>query len=335
MSIIMIFAVLVVNVSAAGESVNVTIKTSADSVLPGDEITVTVNVATNYYATSMRWPVLFSSDFFELVEGSVAQTDALKSHGGSFTSSEAPGTKVNTAKYPQDKYVGVLLQWQGASASGMAAFNVPDGMDAFTFKLKVKDTIAEGDEGIIAIPEDSTLFYNYMLTDIEEPLTPDKVVQCKDLVYNVGSKTVSYAAPELLPVEGTSTVVDDDNKIIRGVDANTTDNLDKYIYATNGAEIVLTPVVDGRMGTGTKVELVLGDTVLDTYTLVIKGDANGDALIDVADSILLDLVSVGEIEFNASQILALDLVKDGTADTNDLTVLNAYLNFLGDIDQTA
>ncbi len=333
MSVVILVAAFAVTSSAAGESVSVTISTSADRVLPGDEITVTVNVATNYYATSMRWPVLFSSNFFELVEGSVAQTEALQAHGGSFTCNETPGTKVNTATYSETEYTGVLLQWQGASASGMAPFNVPDGMDVFTFKLKVKDDVAEGDSGIIAVPADSTLFYNYMLTDIEEPLTPDKMVQCEDLVYNLSSKTVSYASPELLAVEGTNTVIDEENKIICGVEINTADNLDSYVYATDGAEVVLTPVVEGRMGTGTLVELKLGDTVLDTYTLIITGDVNGDALVDATDYIWLDLAETYAVTLNSAQLLASDLTADGMNDVNDKLALDSYLIFQGEISQ--
>ncbi len=335
MAIVMIFATCAVTSFAAGESVSVTINTNVSKVLPGDEVTVTVNVATNYYATSMRWPVLFSSDFFELVEGSVAQTETLAAHGGSATFNETPGTKVNTITYPETEYAGVLLQWQGASAAGMTPFNVPEGMDAFTFKLKVKDTVVEGDEGKILVPEDSSLFYNYMLTDIDEPITPDKMVQCKDLAYSFNAKTVSYASPELLAVEDTLTVIDNENKIIYGVAANTADNLESYVYATDGAEVNLIPVVEGRMGTGTLVELKLGETVLDTYTLIIKGDANGDALIDVADLILLDMATIEDVTLNTAQTLALDLVKDNAVDTFDMTFLMAYLNFEAEIDQTA
>ena len=77
LTVVIAFSMFAVVASAEGEVANVTIKTDVDTVIAGNVITVTVNVANNYYATSMRWPVLFSNDFFELVEGSVQATDEL------------------------------------------------------------------------------------------------------------------------------------------------------------------------------------------------------------------------------------------------------------------
>ncbi len=332
-AVMMMVSLFAITSKAAGETATVTIKTSSQKVTAGDEITVTVNVATNYYATSMRWPILFSNSFFEYVEGSLEATEALTNIGGSATKNENPSSTAYTSSCTSENHTALLVQWSGASASGMAPFNNPDGVDCFTFKLKVKDTVVIGDEGEILVPSDSTLFYNQMLTDTEEPFTFDKVVQCKDLTYNLVPATVKVAKHELLAVEGTSTVIDSEKNIIRGVDENVTDNLEEYIYATDGASVVLTPAVDGRMGTGTKVELVVDGTVLESYTLIIAGDINGDALVDVTDYICLDLAEAYAMNLSSAQLLAGDLTANGSCDASDKIALDSYLVFAGEIDQ--
>ncbi len=329
---VMLLGMFAITSSATGEVAGVTIKTDTDTVAAGDVITVTVNVSTNYYATSMRWPVLFTNNFFELVEGSVSTTEELANHGGSVICNENPGDAIYTTACSSDVYSGILLQWAGASASGITPYNNEEGMDCFTFQLRVKETVTMGTSGVIVVPEDSTLFYNYMLTDVEDPITPDKMVQCKDLTYNLTSKTVACPVPELLPVEGTNTVIDKENGIIRGLDLNVTENLDNYVYATAGAKVVVTSK-DNRMGTGTKVELVLGEDVLETYTVIIAGDVNGDALVDITDYIWLDLAETYTVSFDTNAALAADLNGDNTVNANDKIALDSYLIFEGEINQ--
>lgn len=333
LAVVMLIGVFAVSASAEGEVATVNIKTNTDTVAAGDVITVTVNVATNYYATSMRWPVLFSSNLFELVEGTVTSTIELLSFGGAVNFNEAPSTAVNTPTYSSTEYSGVIVTWHGGSSTGITPYYQPDGMDCFTFQLKVKDDAAIGESGSILIPEDSTLFYNYILADPDAPLSPDNIVQCETLTYDLKSKTVEVLAPELVEVEDSGSVIDEENNIIRGVALNTVDNLDAYVSATAGAEVVVKPVVDNRIGTGTKVELVLDEQVLEIYTVIVAGDVNGDGLVDYTDLLYVDLLETYEIDFNENQRLAADLAGDSLVDANDKIALDSCLIFEGTIDQ--
>ncbi len=333
LSVVMLLGVFAVTSFAEGEVANVTIKTNTDIAVAGEVITVTVNVANNYYATSMRWPVLFSSAFFELVEGSLKATTELEYLYGSVKCTESPSNEVFTSTYSSDEYTGVLLQWTAAvDSTGVTPYSQSSGMDCFTFQLEVKEDVQLGDKGNIVIPEDYPRFYNYILTDMEEPFSPDKVVKCENLVHNFTNATVSYGEAEILPVEDTEVVIDKVNGIIRGVPINTSGDLSDYVYAVAG-ELKVTPVQEGRIGTGTKVELVAGGKIVETYTIIIAGDLNGDALVDYTDLILFDEYVAYAGSLRDEQKLAAELNDDDQLNATDLIDFDAYLNFECEIDQ--
>ncbi|MBE6783871.1 MAG: hypothetical protein E7536_07645 [Ruminococcaceae bacterium] len=333
LAVVIAFGMFAIAVSAEGEVANVTIKTNVDTVVAGDIIEVTVNVANNYYATAMRWPVLFSNAFFELVEGSVKATDELNALGGSAICNEKPDNTVYTTTYSSTDYTGVLVQWTAAvSATGVTPYNQEDGMDCFTFQLKVKEDINVGDAGVIVIPEDYPRFYNYILTDMEEPFSPDKVVKCETLVHTFAGATVECVTPEILPVEDSGVVLDKTKKYIKGIAIGTVDNLDSYVYPSVG-EIVIVTVKENRMGTGSKVSLAHNGITYETYTLIIAGDINGDAYVDYMDLMLLDWYEAYGVSFSGVQKVAADLNGDGKVDANDKIALDAYLNFEYEIDQ--
>ncbi len=333
LAVVMIFGIFAVSASAEGETVSVEIKANTDTVSAGDEITVTVNVSSNCYLSSMRWPILFSNNFFELVENSASATESLVNNGGSVICTEKADSRIYTSSCTSEKYSGILVQWTGASSAGLTPFYSPDGTDCFTFKLKVKDTAVMGDSGKILIPSDSTLFYNYILSDPEAALSPDNIVKCETLTYNFISEDVIVPAPELIAVQGSDTVIDKENGIIRGIAVNTTDDLNDYLAATLGATVKVTPSCGDRIGTGTKVELVLGDETLETYTVIIAGDVNGDALVDYTDLICMDLSEAYELTLSAAQLLAGDLNGDGLNDVNDKVALDSFMIFEGSINQ--
>ena len=326
---VLLFGVFATAVSAEGESAKVTIKSNTDAAAAGDVITVTVNVSTNYYATTMRWPVLFSSDFFELVEGSAGATDELLALGGSVATPAVNNINSFTSDYTSDEYGSLVFQWQGLSGGILSLYNMPVGMDCFTFKLKVRDDAPMGSSGEIIIGN-KNLFYTQMLTD---PGDPSSYTQNSDIVFTDVPATVTYYAPEILAVEGKNVVIDNEEKLIRGIDPGVLDNLDSYIYTKAPGELVVTPSQKGRIGTGTKVDLVFREEVIETYTVIIAGDLNGDCLVDSTDYLWYDLAETYEVTFDGNVSLAADLTADGVIDVNDKIALDSYLVFAGRIDQ--
>ncbi len=119
--------------------------------------------------------------------------------------------------------------------------------------------------------------------------------------------------------EEVGSTVDAEDKFIYGVDEGITD-LEDYVRVLNGTlKYVET---DDGFGTGTKVEVLDDDgTVIDTYTLVIFGDANGDGYVDGQDSLFIWMIIwSGDASVNAYN-LAADANRDGVIDELDVELV--------------
>ncbi len=336
LSVVMLLGVFVVTTSAEdavvkGETAdgvsNVTIITSADTVKAGDVITVAVNVATDYNSTNMRWPVLFSSSFFEFVEGSEAFTeDLLKLNGRTTAVTDSIDSKNFTAEYTPENYRCVLIQW-----SGITPYNNPEGADIFTFELKVRDEVVMGMSGDIVIGNEESFYTQMIKPGVEEPSFSDLVQG--NITFNCTNAHVAFPVPGLAPVEGTSTVVDKENNLIRGIGFNVVDDIDDYAYSVGCDEVIIEPSKDNIMGTGTTVTLIYEGEVYDTYTIIIAGDVNGDGLVDAIDYLLLDLMEASEVMLSGAEKLAADLDGDSEVTSSDKIALDSNLIFEGEIDQ--
>ena len=340
LSVIMLLSVFAFSTSAEDAVVeegapdgvsSIIIKTSTDTVKAGDIITVTVNVATDYDAVTMRWPVLFSSLFFEYVEGSEALTEEMVNHGGSFSKTSVSNNSEFTSEYTPENYDSVVVQWIGFSAqTGALSYNKPEGMDVFTFSLKAKEDITMGMSGDIVIGN-KNLFYTQMIKPgVESPSFSDLVQG--NIEFRCANAVVSFPFPDIVPVEGSNTVIDRENNLIRGIDVGVIDSIDAYVRAV-GCELIVTPSQDNKIGTGTIVALFYENTIITEYTVVIAGDVNGDALIDATDYICIDLAEASEITLSGHAIYAADLNNDAVVDATDKIALDSYLVFVGDINQ--
>ncbi len=112
-------------------------------------------------------------------------------------------------------------------------------------------------------------------------------------------------------------------------------------YVTTDAEIgeiEVETVVPGVVGTGSVIKVIdkKTNTVAEEHTVVIFGDANGDGIVDIMDTIYLDLHQASEITLanGSAQWYALNLDGKGDLDVKDVNILDSYANFEGEIDQS-
>lgn len=96
-----------------------------------------------------------------------------------------------------------------------------------------------------------------------------------------------------------------------------------HFYDINGNEIV---DQEQYITTGTKIKLIINDEIKDDLTIVIKGDANSDGMVDLIDYILLQNHILKIIQLNAIQKLAVDVNNDGLITSPDSTYLRDYIN---------
>lgn len=339
LSFVLIVCLLISNcttvIASGGETANVVIKTDKFKCLPGEDVQVTLKVATNYNSLAMRWFVLYSKNVFEIGEndGNFTVTDNFSYYEGN-ASFNATSRVPYPEGYSSDDYSIALVQWTGGGKD-LSVFNHPELLTCFKFNLKVKDDAPLGERGKIFIPQNSS-YYDMALEDPNDPTTYYNATQLKCTFNEVIVTVKSDTTPELVKVEGTDIVIDETRGMIYGFPEVFLDseNINDYVQATNDASVKFEPCEAGS-GTGSLIKLMDGETVLETYEVVFLGDVNGDAVADEADFVLIDLFnSFYYIPDNEScEYFAMDVSKDGFVDESDLIILDLVIAFYGTIDQ--
>jgi len=113
--------------------------------------------------------------------------------------------------------------------------------------------------------------------------------------------------------------------------------LDGYFLAADGYAEEYLPTANG-LGTGTQVRVKLGGNLIESYTLILFGDVNGDGNIDTADAGSIvdyeNFLIEWDLAEDAAVLKAADLNGDGNVDTVDAGLIVDVENFLLTVDQT-
>ncbi len=96
-------------------------------------------------------------------------------------------------------------------------------------------------------------------------------------------------------------------------------DLNESIVVMDGYTLTTTPNSDfGYYGTGSKVQVLDDNGVqVDEYTLVVRGDVNGDSVCDVLDCMLIELARNNHKELDGVYLSAGDLTENGEIDVYD------------------
>ena len=144
-----------------------------------------------------------------------------------------------------------------------------------------------------------------------------------------------FAGNLLMPKEGTSIVIDYSNKYIYGIDAGI-QSIKPYVYTDEGYTISEITAKQG-FGTSAKVNLMLENDMVETYTVVLFGDVNGDGWYDGQDAVLVNMIANGMLtreQVGEAVWMAADCNHDGVIDQDDVDLLNRAGLLLSKVDQT-
>ncbi len=333
-----------VSASAAGtptgtEAMTVTITTDYETYEGDATVQVRVSISSNYNVTSFRFPIMFDAEVYELptIIGLKAYNSC--ADNGTINSNTAVDETVFPEAYDPSAFGCVLVQWTASVVNqAVGCINNEEGELAFTFELKTK-TSAVGKTGTIFIPEESDLFYYQAIENPADATT----------FYYLDSETCSMTfvpsnamvvgeAVDLVPNEefGTPGIVDEERRYIYGLTEGIISGAEikEYVKATGDALIRTTGTEIG-FGTGTVVSLDIDAVSVKSYTVIIFGDIDGDAICDVNDlPYIIAYSSASAICSDPVIVFAADLTNDGTVDISDLPIYLAVTSSSKVIDQT-
>ncbi len=159
----------------------------------------------------------------------------------------------------------------------------------------------------------------------------------------VGETDLTYTAlwqsipPTILPKADSTTIIDSDEFFIYGLRSGLTAEQfeSNFVYLSGNGSFVYSTT--GLLGTGTKIDLIDNNTglVIQTYTVIIFGDVNGDGNIDDGDSgqIVDHENYLYDWSNNPEKLRAGDVNADGDIDSLDAGIITDVLNYMMKINQ--
>ncbi len=192
--------------------------------------------------------------------------------------------------------------------------------------------------GTLPVPTKADKAFVGWFTDTNVPVTSTTMCGIS------GNMTV-YAhwatkTPVVNPASGSGTVVDTTAHFIYGLTAGgTADGFEQnYVTVSGGSFEYEYPTEKQVMGTGTKVKVYdIEQQLVDTYTVVIFGDVDGDSWYDGTDAYFVRLVASGMVSANLltdAQRMACDANHDGAIDAADVALIEQAGLLLAQVDQT-
>lgn len=332
-------------VNAADESDYVAefvIRTDKQSVKKDENVTVSVNLKTNYYICSMSVPVIYDGDAFTVQNTSDAVSSFLTFTGkmaenyftnGTWKSPEAFYKKrnSNTGYWSQAeimaKYKIAFASWAADTSISSEMVMLEEEETVVKFVLKANRDI-ENLSGMIFISSDFQKTSSSQQGILFAGRCTQKEFSLNSMV-SIG-QTILFSGlnpledePVFLPADGTDTVIDKENGLIYGLSEGA-ESLNKFVKV-EGYTLKYTYLSD-NFGTGTKVECVYGGKTVETYYIVIFGDINGDGNIDSFDLSAFAAAVNGDIEIDGIQSVAADVFPDGAVDLFDYAFVASTVN---------
>ena len=137
----------------------------------------------------------------------------------------------------------------------------------------------------------------------------------------------------LFAKNGTTAKVDHGNRFITGLQAKLS-SLDTFVFVSDGCEMRYSSPI----GTGSTVYVKQANITIETYTVIIFGDVNGDGVYDGQDSLIVNCLANGLLkreQVGEAKWLAADCNHDGEISSSDVLLLEQAGLLLENVDQTA
>ena len=317
-----------------------------------DVVTVRICPESDFLCGITAYVTMFSKEYFEVVG---SNTNAFTpNYDNAFYAQVASGY-IGATNIPQNAWPAAMQTNEFNEYTAVKVYNTANTNSAnggypgympggwlFRFDLKVIKAVNAGSNARIWM-------------DNRWVRNPDNVtaiayfvkVERADLLSTTGSSTAHYFDVDLegaditlseilMAAEGSTCLIDYDKMIISGLSPGVT-SLTGYANVAGGYELSYIPSANG-FGTGTIVNITKDGITIDSYTILLYGDVNGDGSIDSLDAgIMVDYENYlipWEPAADAAYLKAADLNGDNSIDSLDAGITVDAENYVVTIDQT-
>lgn len=281
---VLIVSIFIVGTVADTKNTSITISVDKTELLAGETATVTVKATTDYPVATASIPV-----FYDKTKVTVSNANA-KISGYDVANITTDLTAINTDKVyantsvSSEKYGFVLVTYIGGANKEVSAF---ENATVLTFTITAKEAVS-GDAILNCISasaktEDNVEGMLYFGTTTSGNIITSIPENVEDInVENAAATVKIVQETQLVGKPDKDTVVDYTNKYIYGIIPG--EAVENYFTVTNGSYELVANDLGKTNGTGAIVKVKNENgTVIDTYTIIIFGDVNGDGSVSASD----------------------------------------------------
>lgn len=329
MAIVLIVSIFIVGTVANAKNTSVVVSVDKTELSAGESATVTVSVSADYPVATASIPVFYDKTLVDVsnVTATLSGYD-VKNVTTDATATDSAKIYANTG-LDGTKYGFVLATYIGGAGDTVTTL---ENATVFTFTITAKENVSGN--AVVKCANESAkveeniegmLYFGTTTSGTTINSIPENVegVVLTNATANV---VIKSSGTTVVPKDDKETVIDNENKYIYGITPG--DNVEDYIKVNNGSFEIVANASGYSNGTGATVTVKNSSgTVVDTYTIIIFGDVNGDGVITG-----VDLMSISQYVSGATSALtdyslvSADVNGDETITGVDLMSVSQYVS---------
>lgn len=318
-AVMLVVSVFVVGTVANTKNTSVAISIDKTELSAGQSATVTVTASADYPVATASIPVFYDKTLVTVSNATATLTGYdVANVTTDLTATDSSRIYENT-NMNSSKFGFVLVTYIGGAGDTVSTI---DNKTILTFTITAKADIsgealvkcvtesAKTEENVAGMLYFGTTTSGTTITSIPENVENINVTNASQSI------TITSGGTELIAESGKTTVVDTTNKYIYGITPG--DNVEDYIKVNNGSFELVANSAGYTNGTGATVKVKnASGTIVDTYTVIIFGDVDGDGKINDSDKARMNIAILANTTANMEkkQFFASDV--DGNLAIND------------------
>lgn len=318
-AIVLVASIFVVGTVANTKNTSITISIDKTELSAGQFATVTVTASADYPVATASIPVFYDKTMVTVSNATATLTGyAVAEVTTDLTAVDSAKIYANT-NISSSKFGFVLVTYIGGANDTVSTI---DNKTVLTFTITAKSDVS-GDALVKCVTESAKTENNVAgMLYFGTTTSGNTITSIPENVENVNvtnatqSATIVTGSADLMAKDDMPTVIDATNKYIYGITAG--DNIEDYIKVNNGSFELVANSSSYINGTGATVKVKnASGTVVDTYTVIIFGDVNGDGDVTANDYADIKTVSLGGSIEGEANAFAADINGDKAITAND------------------
>ena len=318
-ALILVVSVFVVGTVANTKNTSIAISINKTELTAGQSATVTVTASADYPVATASIPVFYDKTMVTVSNATATLTGyAVAEVTTDLIAVDSAKIYANT-NMNSEKFGFVLVTYIGGANDTVSTI---DNKTVLTFTITAKSDVS-GDALVKCVTEsaktddnvEGMLYFGTTTSGTTITSIPENVENI-DVENASKSATITTGGADLVAKADMPTVIDTTNKYIYGITAG--DSVEDYIQVNNGSYELVANSLGYTNGTGAIVNVKnTSGTVVDTYTVIIFGDVNGDGNITASDGNTVKYVALGGGVEEGETTFAADVNGDGNITASD------------------